>query len=406
MKLYLNKPALLTTLGAGVDRHTQCLLGENAPRIAPNHLLYRQADLQGKVQYLASIDEPLRAFPENLPQAYRSRNNQLLWHALTQIEDQIHYAIENFGQKRIAVVIGTSTTGVDENLPLYRSAFLKEDWQSHPFNYTQQQFNAPSDFVAYQYGLKNVVYGISTACTSGARALMSAARLLKADLCDAVICGGVDCLSPLTVSGFASLSVLNPAQTQAFSQNRAGINIGEGVGLFLMTKTPLTDYIAYLGGGASSDAYHMSSPDPSGNGAKIAFEKALQNAHCTADQVGWINAHGTGTIHNDAMESLAIAEIFGSATPVTSTKPYTGHTLGAAGAVEAGISWGILHKKNNPQGKLPAQFWDQQRDEKLAPIAITQNNQYWKTKRRIVASSSFAFGGNNTVLILGELDEE
>ncbi len=401
MKIYLNKPAILTALGEGIEQHVAQLLQGSAPAIQCQNKLYTSRNISGKAQYLAGIDCPLRAFPEGLDAKHRSRNNQLLWHALAQIEDQIQLAIQQFGTARIAVVMGTSTTGVDENIPFLQSLFLNQPSEME-FNYEQQYFNAPADFIAEQYQLKNVAYGISTACTSGARAIMSAARLLRANFCDAVICGGVDCLSPLTVSGFGSLSVLNKGQTQAFSQSRAGINIGEGVGVFVMTREPLADCVEYLGGGASSDAYHMSSPDPTGTGAKNAFLQALNQAQCSSETIGWINAHGTGTQHNDAMESIAIAEVFGTETPVTSTKPYTGHTLGAAGAVEAALSWGMIHRHYNPNGQLPPQFWDKHHDENLPHIKITDENSHWQQGKRIVASSSFAFGGNNAVLILGE----
>lgn len=237
----------------------------------------------------------------------------------------------------------------------------------------------------------------------GARALISAARLLKNNLCDAVICGGVDTLSPLTVSGFNSLSVLSAQRTNPFSRYRNGINIGEGAAVFLMTKTRLNDESLQLFGyGSSSDAYHMSSPHPEGEGAISAFENALKNANIKARQVGWINLHGTGTVQNDHMESLAVAKIFGKQTPCTTTKAYTGHTLGAAGAIEAAILWGMISRDYNPTGKLPAQLWDQEKDENLPALAITDRDSYWKMDRRIGVSSSFAFGGNNSVLVLGE----
>ena len=163
--------------------------------------------------------------------------------------------------------------------------------------------------------------------------------------------------------------------------------------------------VALLGYGTSSDAYHMSSPHPAGEGAISAFSTALKSAKLTADQIGWINLHGTGTFHNDQMEAIAVKHIFGSQTPCSTTKPYTGHTLGAAGAIEAAILWGVIAPQTNPSGKLPAQRWDNQADEITAQIHLTTRNDYWPYEHRIGASSSFAFGGNNTVLILGEVDD-
>ena len=170
-----------------------------------------------------------------------------------------------------------------------------------------------------------------------------------------------------------------------------------------MSKEPLDDHhIQLFGYGSSSDAYHMSSPHPEGEGAIAAFETALKSTALSADQIGWINLHGTGTIHNDQMEGLAVAKVFGNQTACTTTKPYTGHTLGAAGAVEAAILWAVISRKYNPTGKLPPQLWDKQADSALPNIAITDENSVWADGQRIGASSSFAFGGNNAVLILGE----
>ena len=229
---------------------------------------------------------------------------------------------------------------------------------------------------------------------------------MNANLCDAVICGGVDTLSLLTLVGFNSLSVLSAEQTNPFSANRQGINLGEGSAVFVMSKEKLDDHnVALLGYGASSDAYHMSSPHPEGEGAIKAFQAALNSAQLAPEAINWVNLHGTGTIHNDQMEALAIHHIFGHDTPCTTTKPYTGHTLGAAGAIEAAILWGMIDRTFNPTGKLPAQLWDQQADEKMPPIAITDHMSSWKSERRIGASSSFAFGGNNSVLILGEVND-
>ena len=263
--------------------------------------------------------------------------------------------------------------------------------------------SAPAGFVAEAYGLHGLRYAVSTACTSGARALISAARLLRANLADAVICGGADTLSPLTINGFASLDVLSDGIANPFSANRNGINIGEAAAAFVMTRDPdFGGTMQLLGCGASSDAYHMSSPRPDGLGAAQAFQAALNHAGLSPHDIGWINLHGTGTQHNDSMESRAVAEVFGCQTPCTSTKPSTGHTLGAAGALEAAFAWGVASRETNPQGKLPPQLWDGTPDPELPAIALTDSGSTWLGGRRIAASSSFAFGGSNAVLVIGE----
>ncbi|OOF36762.1 beta-ketoacyl-ACP synthase [Rodentibacter heidelbergensis] len=405
--LYLSRPAILSSLGEGICHHIKSLLEEVDSPLSLSDHLFQSENLEGPAYMLGAIKSDLCPFSVDLPEVHRSRNNQVLWHCLQQIESLIESAINQFGETRIAVVIGSSTTGVDENIPVFKyESEHPNDWSGATFKQQQQYFSAPADFIAHQYGLSGLVYGISTACTSGAKALITAARLLKAQLCDAVICGGVDTLSLLTVKGFDSLSVLSNQRTNPFSAYREGINIGEGAAVFMMSREPLDDStIQLLGYGASSDAYHMSSPHPEGEGAVAAFNGALASAKVAPHEIGWINLHGTGTLHNDQMESLAVSSVFGHQTPCTSTKPYTGHTLGAAGAIEAAILWGMINRSLNPNGRLPAQLWDEQRDPNLPPIALTDSYSYWPNSKRVGASSSFAFGGNNTVLILGESDD-
>lgn len=396
--VFLGEPALVSALGSGLKQHLKRLY---APR-RDTPLTLSSGWIAGKTRAFGAVAETLRPFADSLPEAHRSRNNQLLWHALSQIEDQIADVSARYGAARVGVVMGTSTSGVDENLPLFRHAAAGGAWDGVPFKQQQQIHSAPADFTAAAYGLKGPCYGVSTACTSGARALISAARLLRLGVCDAVVCGGVDTLSPLTINGFDALGVLSAGLANPFSANRDGINIGEAAAAFVMTREPAG--LPLLGYGASSDAYHMSSPRPDGLGAVQAFAAALKHAGLAAGQVGWINLHGTGTQHNDSMESRAVAELFGSRTAATSTKPQTGHTLGAAGALEAALLWGVVSRAHNPEGRLPAQWWDGAADPECAAIALTDEGSRWPEGRRIGASSSFAFGGNNSVLIIGEPD--
>lgn len=399
ISVYLSEPAVTSALGSGLQHHVEALLGEDSR----SPLTFSDRWVKGKTYAFGAVGQPLRPFPESLPETFRSRNNRLLWHTLAQIEPQIEAAVSRFGAARVAVVLGTSTSGVDENIGMFEHIAQDGDWQEVRFKQAQQLMHAPADFVAEIYGLRNLNYVVSTACTSGARALISAARLLRAGLCDAVVCGGVDTLSPLTINGFASLEVLSEGLAVPFSANRNGINIGEGAAVFVMTREPcLGESLPLLGYGSSSDAYHMSSPRPDGLGAVKAFQTALKHAGTVAGDIGWINLHGTGTLHNDSMESIAVAQVFGADTPCTSTKPYTGHTLGAAGAVEAALLWGMVSRRANPEGRLPPQIWDGVRDSSLPEIGLTGKDSRWPQQKRIGASSSFAFGGSNTVLLIGE----
>lgn len=396
--VYLGKPALTSALGSGLAAHLDALF--QPPAATP--LTASDEWVRGKTHFFGAVAEPLRDFPESCTAEHFSRNNRLLWHALAQIEDQIAEVKQRFGAHRVAVVMGTSTSGADENIELFRHVVGGGAWHEQPFRYRQQLMVSPAEFTAEAYGLSGLRYAVSTACTSGARALISAARLLRAGLCDAVVCGGVDTLSPLTINGFASLEVLSNRIAQPFSAQRNGINIGEAAAVFVMTREPLcSDGLPLLGYGASSDAYHMSSPQPEGIGAAAAFAAALQSAGVAASEVGWINLHGTGTAQNDAMESAAVASVFGSRTPCTSTKPLTGHTLGAAGALEAAFLWGVTSRVHNPCGRLPPQL-SADYDAALPPLAYTDAASCWPEGRRVGASASFAFGGSNAVVVIGE----
>ncbi|MDO5640522.1 MAG: beta-ketoacyl-ACP synthase [Neisseria sp.] len=399
--VYLTTPAVTSALGSGLQNHIDALL--NPPAASP--LTFSEQWVSGKRLAFGAVNETLRPFADTLSDGHQSRNNQLLWHALAQIEADIEAAKQHFGSHRIAVVMGTSVSGVDENLAMFQNIAEGGGWGEIAFNQQQQILSAPADFVAAAYGLHNLCYTVSTACTSGARALISAARLLRAGLCDAVVCGGVDTLSPLTINGFASLEVLSDGIANPFSQHRNGINIGEAAAAFVMTReADFGENLPLLGFGVSSDAYHMSSPRPDGLGAAQAFQAALNHTQMPSEHIGWINLHGTGTQHNDSMESLAVAEIFGCQTPSTSTKPLTGHTLGAAGAIEAAFLWGMVSRRHNPQGRLPPQRWDGVRDTALPKIAFTDAESRWQRDRRVGASSSFAFGGNNSVVVIGEAE--
>lgn len=398
--VYLGTPALTSALGSGLTAHLQALFEPSAN----SPLQASDTWVRGKTRYFGAANETLRPFANELPEAHRSRNNQLLWHALAQIEPQIQAALNRYGATRVAVVIGTSTSGVDESIPLFSHAAQGGNWADLPFKQQQMMMSAPADFVAEAYGCQGLCYGVSTACTSGARALISAARLLRSGAADAVICGGVDTLSPLTINGFSALDVLSEGIANPFSANRNGINIGEAAAAFVMTRDAgfAAEPLPLLGYGSGSDAHHMSSPRPDGLGAAQAFQAALNHAGLAATDIGWINLHGTGTLLNDSMESRAVADVFGCETACTSTKPLTGHTLGAAGALEAALLWGTISRSSNPQGLLPPQIWDGVRDPDLPDIALTDAAARWQPGRRIGASSSFAFGGNNSVLIIGE----
>ncbi|EKT4468004.1 beta-ketoacyl-[acyl-carrier-protein] synthase family protein [Pseudomonas putida] len=349
---------------------------------------------------VGAVTGPLPELP--LP-GHQSRNNQLLLAAALQIEPAIRQALERHGAQRVGVVLGTSTSGIAEATTGI-AHYLQAGRFPADYRYDQQELSAPANFLAAWLGLQGPAYVLSTACTSSGRALLSARRLLDLGLCDAVLCGGVDSLCSLTLNGFTALEAVSEQRCNPLSANRDGINIGEGAALFLMARqaTPDGHGIALLGAGASSDAFHISAPDPSGKGALQAMRKALDNAGLTPGQVDYLNLHGTATAHNDAMECLAVHSLFGSQLPCSSSKPMTGHTLGAAGALEAAFCWLSL-SRHNPQGLLPPHCWDGQPDPGLPALNLVDGRQRLPAQgpRRLM-SNSFAFGGNNVSLILGD----
>ncbi|MGC4010245.1 MAG: beta-ketoacyl-[acyl-carrier-protein] synthase family protein [Pseudomonas sp.] len=382
-----------------------CALGNDCREVAAALLAGESAGMQvqagwvpGRSLPVGTVKARLAAIPDK---RHDTRNNRLLLAAATQIDPAIRAAIQRHGAARVAVVLGTSTSGIQETTQGIRHHSLHGQLPEG-FHYSHQELANPAAFLAEHYELAGPAYVISTACTSSGRALQSARRLLDLGLCDAVLCGGVDSLCELTLNGFSALEAVSSERCNPFSANRKGINIGEGAALFLMTREP--GRVALLGAGASSDAHHISAPEPEGRGAREAMRKALADARLQAGQIAYLNLHGTATLHNDAMESLAVSAEFPQSVPCSSTKPLSGHTLGAAGALEAAFCW-LLLSEHNPDNRLPPQCWDGVADPQLPPLALVGENGPGLAVQgpRYLMSNSFAFGGNNVSLILGEL---
>lgn len=393
MNTYLNALGILCNLGVGKAAVAEALFAGDDSRIRPEH------------GWIPNHEPPLGRVHAELPpipHALRhrdNRNNRLLLAAALEIEADIRAAIAAYGPARIGVVLGTSTTGIEEATQGI-AAYRRDGAWPADYHYSHQELGAPAEFLAEWLALSGPCYGISTACTSGARALMSAQRLLRMGLCDAVLCGGVDTLCRLAINGFHALEAVDLQRCDPFSKHRRGINIGEAAALFLMTREAAP--VQLLGGGASSDAYHMSSPDPQGTGARKAMHDALASAGLAATQIDYINLHGTATEHNDSMESQAVAGMFGHDVPCSSTKSLTGHTLAAAGALEAAFCWLSLTDAR-AERRLPPHVWDGEADPALPTLNFTSVGSHLPADgRRYLMSSSFAFGGNNAALILGD----
>lgn len=386
MSAYLNALGVICALGRDQDEVSRSLFAGDCSGMRPE-----SGWVPERVLPVGAVKGDLATIPPELGQQ-SSRNNQLLLEAALQIEGEIRLAIQRHGAARVGIVLGTSTSGIDE-ASRGIAHYLRDHQFPNDYDYQQQELSAPANFLVDWLQLSGPAYVISTACTSSARALMSAQRLLDLGVCDAVICGGVDSLCKLTLNGFSSLEAVSNERCKPFSVNRDGINIGEAAVLFLMSKEPAP--IALLGSGASCDAHHISAPEPTGKGALQSMRKALASAKLQPGQIGYLNLHGTATQHNDAMESLAVARLFPEGVACSSTKPMSGHTLGAAGALEAAFCWlSLVHNR------LPPHVWDGQPDPALPAL-------HWATagatlEKRCLMSNSFAFGGNNVSLIIGE----
>lgn len=381
-----------------------CALGSTKENIAKKLFHTQELNDSSSFRLIDKSITPVFKVQEDLPtiptelENFHSRNNQLILEAIIQIREDIDHLKSKYGAKRIGVVFGTSTSGVDEGIRALKSAKYVD--LPETYNYEVQEIGSPSLFIKEYLELESIAYTISTACTSGARTFIEARSLLKNDICDVVIVGGSDSLNDLTLNGFHSLEAISLERTNPMSKKRKGINIGEGCGLFLLTKEK--SQLELLGCGESTDAYHISSPDPSGTGAIAAMRMALEDAKIDTDKVDYINLHGTGTIKNDEMEALAVSSLFKNIPLVSSTKPFVGHTLGAAGAIELAFC-ALCLDKNLSNSKLPVHHWDECVDEEIARLNLVQSKS--SKDVNICMSNSYAFGGNNVSLILGRVDE-
>ena len=329
--------------------------------------------------------------------AFDCRNNRLAEFALNQDRflDAVAESRRRHGATRVGVFIGTSTSGVHHTELAYRARDASSGALPAWFDQqrTQNIFSVAA-FVATRLGLAGPALAISTACSSSAKVFAAASRAIAAGVCDAAVVGGVDSLCLTTLYGFNSLQLVATDICRPADSARLGISIGEAGGFALLDPSAQNE-LALLGYGETSDANHMSSPEPAGRGAIESMRAALRRAGVAPAEVDYINLHGTGTVANDLAESRAVCEVFGTTTPCSSTKGWTGHTLGAAGMVEAAISLlaiehGLMPHSLNTRNKDPAIDAGILLETRNAPV-------------RHVLSNSFGFGGSNCSLLFGRL---
>lgn len=394
MSVYLTDLGLINALGDNKQTIARALF-------SGAHGLQECDWIPGATTYTAPASTTLPDLPPELAH-YQSRNARLTQAALLQLRETLDVVHERFGPRRIAVVAGTSTSGIAEGERAVAD-FCKDGAVSPDYKYDAQEIGNLGPMVAQLTGAQGVAYTLSTACSSSAHALASAKRLLDSGMADAVIAGGADSLCRLTVNGFAALDSVSDAPCVPFSRHRRGINIGEAAAFFVLTREPLVHDIELLGAGASSDAHHISAPDPTGKGAELAIQRALQQARLNPSSVNYVNLHGTGTPLNDSMEAGVINRLFPHRPLCSSSKGQLGHTLGAAGATEAALMWLALSEGD---GKLPPHCYDGQYDPEIATLNLVEVGQRLdSSSERIYLSNSFAFGGNNAAVIVGRRNE-
>ena len=391
--LWLSHFTATSAIGRGLEP-THDTLRQQRGGLAP--CAFDTVDLRTFVGEVVGVDSV--QLPAHLAD-FDCRNNRLALLGLQQdgFSAAVESAIARHGRGRIGVLLGTSTSGILQTEQAYRrrdpvSGALPDDFI---YRTTHNTYSV-ADFVRSAFKLEGPAVVVSTACSSSAKVFASAVRMIAAGLIDAAIVGGVDSLCLTTLYGFNSLELLSPEPCRPYDVDRNGLSIGEAAAFILLERPAGSldaDAVLLLGAGESSDAHHMSSPHPEGLGARMAMAAALKAAGVQPADIDYINLHGTATPSNDAAEGHAVAALFGEAVPCSSTKGATGHTLGAAGGLEAVISALALR-----HGFLPGGVNTRRVDPGIPIQYLTANRE--RVPHRVL-SNSFGFGGTNCSLVLG-----
>jgi 3-oxoacyl-[acyl-carrier-protein] synthase-1 len=395
VKIAIGAYTATSAAGTGLAALRQSIV-ERRSGLRPNDLDGCTIDTWiGRVGGLRNIDLPARL------RSLDSRNNRLAWLGLQQdgFLASLRELVERIGSDRVGVIMGTSTSSIGRTEEAY--ANLEATGRMSP-EYRQPEvhnLHSPALFAAAAAGLEGPSITISTACSSSAKVFATAARWIRHGVADAVLVGGVDSLCLSVLYGFHSLQLVSATPCRPFDAGRDGISIGEGAGFAILTREELAPDAEFrlLGYGESSDAWHMSHPHPEGAGALLAIDRALQSSGLEARDVDYINLHGTASKANDLAETHVLAERFPERTGASSSKGWTGHTLGAAGILEAVVTLEAMKHALMP-GTLNCEIPDPR-----FRFPVLQEN----TPRplRYAMTSSFGFGGNNAVLMFGHAGE-
>lgn len=391
--LWVSHFTATSSIGCGLTS-TLAAMRQQHSGLAP--CAFDTVDLPTFIGAVAGVDDV--QLPVALSE-FDCRNNRLAYLGLIQdaFSEAVHAAARRYGAHRVGIFLGTSTSGILQTELAYRrrapvSGALPADFV---YDRTHNTYSV-ADFARTYFGLSGPAFVVSSACSSSAKVFASAHRMMSAGLIDAAVVGGVDSLCLTTLYGFNSLGLLSAQPCRPFDVARDGISIGEAAAFALLERLPdrlKEDAVVLLGVGESIDAHHMSSPHPEGLGARMAMQQALDTAQLTSADIDYINLHGTATPSNDAAETKAVAALFGADTPCSSTKGATGHTLGAAGGLEAVLCALALQNKLLPGGVNTQQL------DPLLPLNYLLDNR--EQALDCVLSNSFGFGGTNCSLIFG-----
>ena len=378
----------LSNLGSSAADLQQALCSD------ANHFSLNHTWLTGqRPTWLGQIQADLPPVPPELADL-ASRNVAVALALVAAMQTRINTLIAGIPKQRLGIVIGTSTSGLSANEAALFAHTRGQEY-AEALVYSRQQMNATSVALQRHLDWRGPCFTVSTACSSAAKAMLAGQRLLQADVCDVVLVGGVDTLCSLTFNGFDCLESLSVERCRPFAQNRDGINIGEAGALFVLHREP--ENVVLRGGGESSDAWHISAPHPEGKGAAQAMQRALSSTGLQAADIDYVNLHGTATPQNDAMEALAIRQVFADKLPwLSSSKHHTGHCLGAAGAIEAAIACAALE---SDETWLPWQQGFADLDPVFADLPFVRPDSVFTGRIKRIMSNSFAFAGSNASLI-------
>ncbi len=384
---FLSNPAILCAAGASAEEFFNSLLEKNQSGI-------KRVKCAERDFFAGVVSSPL----ESVDDKADSRFLRLLSACLSKIAPTVEKAKSRYGVERVGLCLGQCDNGSERSLFSHESFFKNGEFLPS-YSLFEQSAQYAADFAAKKLGISSLALSFSTACASSASAISFARSLILSGKCDAVVAGGVDIASKTTLLGFSALEAVSPNITNPMSANRSGITLGEGAAFFVLSKDDLDETnIALLGAGESSDAFHITSPREDGAGAALAMNRALLDAKLSPQKIDYVNLHATGTRLNDAMEARAMAFVFGeNSVPASGTKPLTGHTLGAAGAIE--LAAGFLSVS---RGYLFPHTWDCVQDKTIPSVNLVQNAK--EAKIDYAMSNSFAFGGCNVSLILGKAE--